>query len=72
MKLDLLSKIRQRLLQLIRRLLSQNGRNKTLNVIELMQCNHCGYNDLFEIDGTLVCKKCEYKYYKFQGFYKFT
>ena len=66
------AKVKQGLLKLFRTILSQNTRNKNINIKELLQCTNCKSNELKEVSNKLVCSKCSIEYTKLHGFYNFT
>lgn len=52
------SGIRSFLLNSLRRILSQNARNNTINIKELLQCLDCAADVLITSDDGLVCPQC--------------
>lgn len=57
-KLSFKIKIKQKILELTRKLLSQNQRNKNLNIFDYLQCNKCKSDKLSKTVDGVVCKKC--------------
>lgn len=58
------STLRQSLLTSIRRLCSQNARNRKLDILPLLRCNSCGSSQFSVAADEVVCGKCvaRYKY----------
>lgn len=62
-KSTLIITIKTNILKLARKFLSQNERNKRINLYELIMCPNCQFSD-FEINNTqsIICKKCSTDY----------
>ena len=62
----LFNKIKQKSLSFIRSLISQNNRNKNIDIQKLMLCKKCNSENFILKDSRLECKSCNHFYpYKF-------
>ncbi len=56
------SLIRKRIQTFLRKMLSQNERNKTIDIIDLMRCPVCKKSSLEKIEEMVVCRSCREQY----------
>lgn len=54
--------LKQQSLKLARRLFSQRARNKTIDLIGLLQCHHCRGKDFKHEEGRVTCGTCHADY----------
>lgn len=61
-RLPLIAFLKQKALAIVRRLFSQNARNKSIDLLSLLQCPHCQGKE-FKLDGAhAVCATCHANY----------
>ena len=61
-RLSLIPFLKQKTLAIIRSLFSQNARNKSIDLLSLLQCPHC-HGKEFKLDGVCAeCAECHTKY----------
>ena len=60
--LSLRSIVQSRLLAVIRKLFSQHGRNKKIDVVKLLKCLNCQHSKLVRANDELVCEHCRTAY----------
>ena len=57
-----IASIKQFTLFIIRKLFSQNKRNRQINLLNLLICNRCKNDNLEKNQKSIVCKKCFHQY----------
>lgn len=57
-KKSLIADFKQSSLAVARRLFSQNSRNKSLNIVELLQCPECHHHTLTAVNNGVQCSEC--------------
>jgi SAM-dependent methyltransferase len=60
--INLKIKIKQSILKIIRRIISQNSRNKNIDILKYLICNNCKSDVLVKLDEIIICKKCNNNY----------
>lgn len=61
-KPSLIATIKTSILKLVRKYLSQNERNKNINLDELIMCPKCKSDDFKKSDKVIVCNSCDTNY----------
>lgn len=61
-KRNIIIKTKQKILSIIRKLLSQNRRNKSINLFDYLYCTKCKNNKLSKKTDYIVCEKCNQKF----------
>lgn len=54
--------VRSLYLSLFRKIFSQNHRNSTINILDLLRCVKCGHNVLTKTNEVISCGKCHQSY----------
>jgi SAM-dependent methyltransferase len=62
LKINLKQKIKKFILLIFRLFLSQNSRNKKINLVALLKCQDCGNNNLIRENDIISCIQCRRKY----------
>lgn len=59
---SLIARIKQQTLKVVRRLFSQRARNKSIDLLELLQCPHCKGNQFTLEESNATCTSCKATY----------
>lgn len=63
----LFSRVKRTMLFVIRKLFSQNGRNRKIDLVSLLRCNKCGGDDLKKDGDVIVCRGCRARFSMLDG-----
>jgi SAM-dependent methyltransferase len=63
---ELIVRIKQQTLKLVRQLFSQKARNNSIDILELLQCPYCRCNQLTLVESNATCTTCKSKFIVYQ------
>ena len=61
-KISKKEQLKNKLLMLARKYLSQNKRNKSINIYDLIMCVNCHKSDFVKSENKVICKNCKTEY----------